>query len=695
MEKVIVNNIDISSRVTSMEYYDEMDKDLLIGSAVSTQVKLKIRNNDRLLDNQLDYLFKIGDKSYVVFEKPEKWTELLNLTLYDLMILSNVPYQTKLSYPTTVEKQLDEMGTMMRVTIDKTTLSADVLNKNVDWYDNTMIIRNYLGFIAQADGKNCFIEKDKVVFKRIAGNKHQLDFCSDFKINELLTFSRVCYDNGLEILSAGTESGKTMYVSPNNDYIEQSDINRIYQMYNGLSFYSFKKFNTKDNGSINLTDLMTYHELILMPLSIKCKVYGGEAKNALNMSGDISIKNVDSVVVKNNPTIKIKRIQTIVDKNKQTLEILAQDIKDGLGRITQLELSVDEIKMSVKNTEEKVEEVRLKPTITINTLFPEQQVYSPKSNTFTPDWSKQHQVLTPEVRVMGIVQTLEPSKLYWSKKNGVLGANEVISDGILTISENLLKSEKTATYVVTYDYEQDKSVSADVSFSLVQDGKDGEGVDGKDAYSCSISATGSSFVSQDGTTYEPKQITLTPQFQNCGFDLWQYSSDGLNWKNVVSEKDGFTINTDNSLTLSNDTPLLSDYQKSLNIKLLSNQLDVVSTYTILKLKDGSKGDKGDKGQDAITLHILSSNGSIFKNSSLSTTLSVTIVVGGASICSSREMYEIFGENAKIIWEQKRFGEETFTKIDSADSRLSDNGFILTLSSNDVYTQTTFTCSLDY
>lgn len=107
------------------------------------------------------------------------------------------------------------------------------------------------------------------------------------------------------------------------------------------------------------------------------------------------------------------------------------------------------------------------------------------------------------------------------------------------------------------------------------------------------------------------------------------------------------------------------------------------------------GNTGSDGEDSILLQILSSNGSIFKNSTLSTTLTVTIMVGGVSICSSREMYEKFGQNAKIIWEQKRFGEEIFTQLDPTDSRLSDNGFILTLSTNDVYTQTTFNCMLDY
>lgn len=110
---------------------------------------------------------------------------------------------------------------------------------------------------------------------------------------------------------------------------------------------------------------------------------------------------------------------------------------------------------------------------------------------------------------------------------------------------------------------------------------------------------------------------------------------------------------------------------------------------------GNDGDKGDNGSDSVFLQILSSNGNLFKNSTVSTTLTVTIMVAGESICSSRDMYAKFGENAKIEWEQKRFGEQEFTKLDPSDSRLSDNGFILTLVPKDVYTQTVFNCGLSY
>lgn len=110
---------------------------------------------------------------------------------------------------------------------------------------------------------------------------------------------------------------------------------------------------------------------------------------------------------------------------------------------------------------------------------------------------------------------------------------------------------------------------------------------------------------------------------------------------------------------------------------------------------GNTGAGGQNGKDAITLHILSSNGNVFKNSTLATTLTITVIIGDTMITSSKEMYDIFGHNASLTWEEKRFGEESFSPIRSDDPRLSDNGFILTLTSTDVLTQTVFNCSLNY
>ena len=108
---------------------------------------------------------------------------------------------------------------------------------------------------------------------------------------------------------------------------------------------------------------------------------------------------------------------------------------------------------------------------------------------------------------------------------------------------------------------------------------------------------------------------------------------------------------------------------------------------------GAQGDKGEDGDDAIFLQILSSNGNTFKNSALATTLTITIIIGDTMITSSEEMYETFGSGAYLAWEYKPFGQTEFVPLESTDSRLSDNGFILTLNANDISTQAVFNCEL--
>lgn len=110
---------------------------------------------------------------------------------------------------------------------------------------------------------------------------------------------------------------------------------------------------------------------------------------------------------------------------------------------------------------------------------------------------------------------------------------------------------------------------------------------------------------------------------------------------------------------------------------------------------GNTGAKGDKGDDAVLLMIESSNGSIFKNTGVATILTVNVIVGDRRITSYRQLQEYFGSEAYLQWSMKRHGETEFTSLPLDDSRISDNGFILTLTPSDVNVKTVFDCSLNY
>ena len=103
--------------------------------------------------------------------------------------------------------------------------------------------------------------------------------------------------------------------------------------------------------------------------------------------------------------------------------------------------------------------------------------------------------------------------------------------------------------------------------------------------------------------------------------------------------------------------------------------------------------KGEKGEDTAVLRIDSSRGTVFKNSAVSTVLSVAVYYGQNRITDISSLKNIFGIGAHLRWSCQRIEEEQYGVISSADSRLSDDGFRFTLSPEDVDVKVNFMCEL--
>ena len=102
---------------------------------------------------------------------------------------------------------------------------------------------------------------------------------------------------------------------------------------------------------------------------------------------------------------------------------------------------------------------------------------------------------------------------------------------------------------------------------------------------------------------------------------------------------------------------------------------------------------GKDGEDGVTLRIDSSRGTVFKNSEVSTTLSVVIFKGGKTITDAVAMRQEFGTAAHLEWQWQRIGESTFGTILATDERLTNEGFSLLLTPGDVDTKVVFKCQL--
>lgn len=105
------------------------------------------------------------------------------------------------------------------------------------------------------------------------------------------------------------------------------------------------------------------------------------------------------------------------------------------------------------------------------------------------------------------------------------------------------------------------------------------------------------------------------------------------------------------------------------------------------------GNSGKDGADAILLRIDSSRGTVFKNNTVSTVLTARIFYGEKRIETKAQLTAAFGAGAYLEWAWLRMEDEQFGVISSTDSRISQDGFCLTVSPDDVNDKTTFTCEL--
>lgn len=93
---------------------------------------------------------------------------------------------------------------------------------------------------------------------------------------------------------------------------------------------------------------------------------------------------------------------------------------------------------------------------------------------------------------------------------------------------------------------------------------------------------------------------------------------------------------------------------------------------------GLKGDTGDKGEDAITMSVTSSNGTIFKNTSISTTLTAHVYKAGTELTSAQ-----IAELGTIKWYK-----------DGSSTALSTTGATLNISTGDVSNKAVYIAQLE-
>lgn len=284
---------------------------------------------------------KITDDTNTYYLIVDKIYEEKNFYVYDLvdkLVLFNFNYNAKTlidaraedELTTTLSDILSDMCTQAGVVLDSTlTLINDI---EVDWYDNTLLARDYLSYIAELQGGYARIldnGKLTIVGQKMASQATlQIDSCEDFLLGEKKTISRVVYDNGIVKYEYGDETANTLYINPNNVYITDTTVvSNIYDEVVGLEFYLIETGRCQLDPSVRAGDVITFTDGVLSYQTIAgySASYGGG--NWLgNYSLNVASKQQEETQVTGLNT-QIKSIKTIVDRTNASLSIVANEVE--------------------------------------------------------------------------------------------------------------------------------------------------------------------------------------------------------------------------------------------------------------------------------------------------------------------------------------------------------------------------------
>lgn len=167
---------------------------------------------------------------------------------------------------------------------------------------------------------------------------------------------------------------------------------------------------------------------------------------------------------------------------------------------------------------------------------------------------------------------------------------------------------------------------------------------------------------------------------------------------VNNGTNGVFLGDDGQVCIGNANDYLKFYKDEngeYKLEIQASSIKFGTTDSIIEETVNDLKDRVDTLENEITtnLRIESSRGTVFKNDTVATVLSVVIYHGSQRITDFATLKSVFGSSAYLQWKWQRLDDERFGVISSSDSRFGDNGFTFTLSPEDVDTKVTFMCEL--
>ena len=390
--------IYFDNELINEDYYKSLKNDhnlfnssFALGSTASNTFTLEL--DKEAVTNTNPNLVKIteNDKDFatlVVDNVEEVDKDTLKYTLTDKLVDLNYYYDAseliaQKGGSAKMSEILADMCSKIGLEVDENINWIDDID--VTWYDNTILARDYAGFIAENNAGYIFIlPNGKLTIRQHnMASKYDINIedCEDVTIGEKHVITKVVYDNGTVKYEAGDDTGNTLYINSENVFIiNQEQINKIYNSVKGFAFYSVSTENCPINEEVKAGDVITfidgenkYPTIATIDLEYNVGWFGG-------YSLEINTERQDETELIGNNN-KIKSIVSRLNRDEATLEIVANQTDEHEQQIGKLEVGFNEISQEVSQITVPIQEVNGNGSITLeNTSNTDLYTFSIKGN---------------------------------------------------------------------------------------------------------------------------------------------------------------------------------------------------------------------------------------------------------------------------------------------------------------------------
>lgn len=253
--------IDSDNYISFSNEFKQFDETFLLGTTASNTITIEVPSTIAIPTNVLIKINETNYASLIVDSYEYEDNNILKLNLVDKMVLLDFNYNAQSIVPCTVKQILQNICLQAGITLATNSFTNDSLV--VDYYDNTLTAREYVGMIAELNGGFARINTSGgLELVKFSGTPTDIDIetCEEFRIGEKHKIERVVFDSGiLKFESSTDESLETLYLNNQNVYITNETVfNNIANEILNFEFYCFSTGNCEIKPTVKAGDLINF-----------------------------------------------------------------------------------------------------------------------------------------------------------------------------------------------------------------------------------------------------------------------------------------------------------------------------------------------------------------------------------------------------------------------------------------------------